>query len=131
MIYLNEETKQRIKDLDINNMYVVADFDETITSGARSGSWDILETSELISPEYVKEADALYNHYYPLEFDPSIDSDTKEKLMCEWWNKSISLFNKYKITEEVLNKIITSSHSMKFRRGVNSSSNIWIKEMYQ
>jgi hypothetical protein len=37
----------------------------------------------------------LFKKYYPLEIDPNISLEEKNKYMTEWWEKSFDLFIKY------------------------------------
>lgn len=117
MLYLNNHAKNKITTLDYNNMYIVADFDRTITVNSSDNSWGILEKSNFVCEEYTKESLELYNYYYPIEFDNSIDPITKDKLMNEWWSKVIYLFVKYKLKEEVVNNATSNIQIMKFRDG--------------
>ena len=57
------------------------------------------------------------SHYRPIEIDETLDYDTKNRLMKEWWEKHINLFVKYKISEEIINKAAKDLRVMSFREG--------------
>ena len=74
----------------------------------------------MIPKEYVNERQVLYDYYRPYEIDESLDYDTKNCLMSEWWNKHFSLFIKYKLPEEVINDASKNLRVMAFRKGAKA-----------
>lgn len=117
MIFIKEDALNRIKDWTDDSIYVLTDFDRTITVGSSSSSWSILSKSNMVPKEYVLERQSLYDYYRPYEIDESLDYDTKNRLMTEWWNKHIGLFIKYKLSEEVINNAARNLRVMSFRDG--------------
>lgn len=117
MIEIKKGTLERIKDWQDDTIYVLADFDRTITVGNSEGSWSILSKSEKVPKGYIDEAQELYEHYRPIEVDESLDEETKNELMVEWWNKHINLFPKYQISEEIVSNAARDLNVMSFRKG--------------
>ncbi|MCI8330992.1 MAG: HAD-IB family phosphatase [Bacilli bacterium] len=117
MIYIKENTDERTKDWKDEEIYILADFDKTITLGSSSTSWSILSKSDMVPKNYVEERNVYYDHYRPIEIDETLDYDTKNRLMKEWWEKHINLFVKYKISEEIINKAAKDLRVMSFREG--------------
>lgn len=117
MIFIHEGINERTKNWKDDSIYVLTDFDRTITSGNSDSSWGILSKSGLVPKEYVEERQALYNYYRPIEIDEDMDYETKNKLMKEWWNKHINLLIKYQMSEEVINKAANDIRVMSFRKG--------------
>lgn len=117
MIIVKENTLERIKEWSDDSIYVLTDFDRTITVGNSDSSWSILSKSDMVPKEYVKERQELYNYYRPYEIDETMDYDTKNHLMTEWWNKHIGLLIKYKMSEEVINEAARNLRVMSFRDG--------------
>lgn len=115
MIYIKENTNERTENWKDNTIYVLTDFDRTLTLGSSLTSWSILSKSDLVPKNYVEERNAFYDYYRPIEIDETLDYDTKNKLMKEWWEKHINLFVKYKISEEVINKAARDLRVMAFR----------------
>lgn len=113
--------RENIKDLlplkDFNNIYVVADFDRTITKGNSKTSWSILANSNLVPKSYIEERQALYNYYRPIEIDENMDFELKSSLVKEWFRKHIELFVKYKTSEKVFETAATDLRVMEFRIG--------------
>ena len=117
MISIKKGTLERIKNWSDDSIYVLADFDRTITVGDSEGSWSILSKSDKVAKGYKKEAREIYNYYRPIEVDESLDEDIKNDLMVEWWNKHINLFVKYQIPEEIISTAARDLNIMKFRAG--------------
>lgn len=117
MIYIKEDAIKRIESWTDESIYVLTDFDRTITVGNSDSSWSILSKSDMVPKEYVVERQEFYNKYRPIEIDESLDFDTRNRLMTEWWNKHIGLFIKYQMSEEVINSAARNLRVMSFREG--------------
>lgn len=117
MIYIKEDALKRIEGWTDESIYVLTDFDRTITVGNSDSSWSILSKSDMVPKEYVVERQEFYNKYRPIEIDESLDFDTRNRLMTEWWNKHIGLFIKYQMSEEVINSAARNLRVMSFREG--------------
>lgn len=120
MIIIKEGTLERIKNWHNESLYIVMDFDRTITIGSSDGSWGILSDKNLLPKEYALERQTLYNYYRSIEMDKNLDFETKNKFMHEWWNKHINLFIKYKLPEEVVKKATNNPNIMTFRKGAKT-----------
>ncbi len=117
MINYKKETLEKISNWDKDTIHILADFDRTLTVGESESSWGILSTGNFIKEEYKKERQDLYNFYRPIEIDEEMDFAKKNKLMIEWWTKHISLFIKYKLTEDVIIDAVRDIKVLKFRDG--------------
>lgn len=117
MINIKHEALEKVENWSDNSIHILTDFDRTITVGGSDSSWSILANSNLVPKEYVEERQALYDHYRPYEIDESLDDETKNKLMYEWWDKHINLIIKYKFSETIINEAARNSRVMKFRSG--------------
>ena len=117
MIIIKNGILERIKDWEDDSIYVLTDFDRTITLGNSDSSWSILSKSNMVPAEYIEERQKLFDYYRPFEIDETLDYDTKSKLMVDWWNKHIGLFVKYRLSEEVINNATKNLKVMSFRDG--------------
>lgn len=117
MIYYNSDKVKNIKNISDNSLYVVTDFDRTLTLGSSKSSWEILSSS-FVDKNYIVERDKLAKTYRPIEVDETIDEKTKNKKMIEWWQKHIELLIKYKLKEEVINNAIKDVNIMDKRSGL-------------
>ena len=100
---------------NFDDVYVVADFDRTITKGGSKTSWSILAGSDFIPKSYIEERQALYDYYRPIEISESVDSSFKMQAMKEWFQKHIQLFVKYKISEKDFSEAATNLRVIEFR----------------
>ncbi|MCH5166996.1 MAG: haloacid dehalogenase-like hydrolase [Erysipelotrichales bacterium] len=116
MLNIKEGILEKINDWN-DDFYVLADFDRTLTKGDSESSWGVLASSAFVPQEYADERIELYNYYRPIELDLSIDYETKNKYMIEWWTKHIGLLIKYSFKEEVINNDTSNLDVMKFRGG--------------
>lgn len=117
MIISKENLKGKLKKFNENNTYVVTDFDRTITKGRSTSSWSILSKSKEVPAEYVKRRQEYYDYYRPIEIDETLDYDTKNKLMTEWWTKHINLFIEFKLKKSVIDNAARDLDVMEFREG--------------
>lgn len=114
---IKDYIKNNIPISDLENVYVVADFDRTITQGNSKTSWSILASSSLVPKSYVEDRQKLYDYYRPIEVDSSIDYEVKSNLMKEWFQRHIELFIKYQINESIFEDAAKNLRIMSFRPG--------------
>ena len=85
-------------------LQVVTDFDFTLTKffmGEKRGAscHRLIEGSGFIPQEYVHQADALFNYYYPIEISSKIPQKEKEEHMQVWATKAGELLAKSGLTK--------------------------------
>lgn len=117
MILINKEKVDECNKWSDNSVYVLTDFDRTITSKDSYVSWDILSKNNLVRNEYINEVNNLFKHYRPIEINESLSEEIRSKYMVEWWNEEIRLFNKYNLNEDIINKASSNMDLIKFRKG--------------
>ena len=117
MINYKNDILEMINKWNADTVHILADFDRTLTVGESESSWGILSTGNFIKDEYKNERQRLYDYYRPIEIDESMDFESKNKLMVEWWTKHISLFIKYKLTEDVIIDAVKDIKVLQFRDG--------------
>lgn len=115
---IKKEIQNLLPIKDLNNVYIVADFDRTLTDESSQSSWAVMCNSNLVPKSYSEDRQKLYSIYRPIEIDETIDLDFKMNAMKDWYEKHISLFVKYKMTEEIFEQIASNSNIMAFRPGV-------------
>lgn len=115
-----EGYKNKKINLNQKNMYVVMDFDGTITNYIHSDSWNV--AGKELAPEFNKEITNLYNKYRPIELDYKIDYEEKCNAMEMWYKECMDLYYKYGLTIDKLKTSINNSEP-NFRQGVNTFFN--------
>ncbi len=125
MIITNKDNLQKINNWNDENIFIMTDFDRTITASDSEVSWGILPNSNIVPDEYTQDREIIHNFYRPIEIDETIDSETKNKYMIEWWTKHLKLLIKYKISKSMVDNVdLTAMH---FRDGVKE----FLEDMYK
>ena len=119
-MFINNNSKELIKNINYNNCYIVTDFDRTITSKKSKNTWSVLSNNKEIPSDFINERQKLYNKYRPIELNETIDYNEKTKLISEWFKECIGLFPKYKIKKDVFEKASLDSEIMDFRTGAKN-----------
>ncbi len=116
-MFIKDNIKSSLPIKDLSNIYVVADFDRTITNDSSETSWSILADSPYVPKEYIEDRKKLYSFYRPIELDENMEINLKTFLMKKWFLEHIELFIKYKISEDIFNNAAKDSKIMEFRPG--------------
>lgn len=107
--------KEKIEKLNSNNFYILADFDNTITSKESKSSMGVINNSEVFDINFRNEHNELCIKYKEKAIH-SKDYSVKN----EMWNKTLrgffELFKKYNLTEDLLKEIVNNSN-IRFREG--------------
>ena len=127
-IIYNDE--KNVKDLiwNINkdwfeNMYVLADFDRTLTYELIDGEKKpslisvIRNNPKYLGQEYSTKANALFDYYYPIEIDVNIHMEEKIPKISEWWRDHLSLLVESWLNKKHINEAVNSG-IIKMRSGV-------------
>ncbi len=107
-----EQKLALFKDLGIENLLIVSDFDFTISkfhmiNGSRGASCHrILEDCGLLSHDYHVEAQAIQRKYYPLEVDPNLDEESRLKYMIEWVEVAHGLLTRSHLTKDIIHQAV-------------------------
>jgi len=88
----------------LDKTIIVTDFSKTLTSSLNSTTWSIFAKSWFLWEKYTIERNNYYNLFHNYEIKWDIEK-TKE-----WWDKHLSLFIKYWLTKEILNKVINNDY---------------------
>lgn len=110
---------------------VITDFDGTLIKKEVDGKKVPSLISLLIDEKYlgkagVQQAHDLFQHYLPIELDPSIDPIKKQQLMQEWWEKSYVVMIKAGVTKQMIKEICSSKY-VQLRDGVREFLSLMAK----
>lgn len=123
-----EEIKEQIKKEGTNSIHVITDFDRTLTktfyNGLKAGS--IIshlrkDKGRYLSKDYAEKAQELFDKYHPMEINPSMPQEEKNKEMYKWWKAHKELliesgFDKPTIEQSTTDMI--NEASLELRKGV-------------
>ena len=104
-------------DLDLTNIYIVTDFDGTLTINTSDSSWASIFKNPNVSKEFVQECIKIFNKYHPLEIDESIPFEQKLDIMNEWYKVNIETLINFSIDEKTINYSANNEKIMCFREG--------------
>lgn len=102
---------------DINKLYIVADFDHTLTTKDSQNCWGIISKIPNISKEYIKKSKQNNDYYLPIEQDNTLDLKAKQTLMRAWYQDHLKMLIKYKVTKQDIENI-SQSDDIIFRNGL-------------
>ncbi len=100
-----------------DRLYVVTDFDRTLTVGNSKTSWSLLSDTSYLPESYKQERQAYYDYYRPIEVDTSLPFSYRLEEMKEWYHKHIELFVKYQLKEAFIKSTVKDANTMQFRPG--------------
>jgi 5'-nucleotidase len=111
-----EEKIKNIKSLGINNLCIISDFDDTITKGIKSdgtkssNSFSVyMNNPELLGEKINIKLNNFFKYYYPIEQDPNLPKQEKEKIMIEWWVKTFEEYKKYNYSKNTIKQIVENN----------------------
>lgn len=116
-----------IKEGGASKLHIVADFDKTITYGSNGKEKvpsfiGILRHLNILNEAYSKEAQELYELYYPMEISTTLSREEKVRAMEEWWDKHCTLLVEHGLTKDHIREAI-ETNVLRMREGA--------KEMFQ
>ena len=124
MILINDRIKE-LFNVSANDLYILTDFDGTITKDSSDSSWASIFKNPNVTDEFVQECIRIFNYYHKYEIDESIPLEEKMVIMSEWYNKNIETLKKFGITEQTINYSANNENIMYFRDGAKE----FLKEM--
>jgi HAD superfamily hydrolase (TIGR01544 family) len=125
IVLVDEESLKRkigkIKKDGASHLHVVSDFDRTLTPGYIDGrkpttSFAQIREGKYLPEEYFKKANALFEHYYPIETSNTLSVAEKRPHMKAWWKKHLDLMVEYGLKKEHILDIIAKK-KVKLREG--------------
>ncbi len=117
-----EYLKSEIASATYKNLYILSDFDRTLTYGVRDGVKtpsliSILRNGEYLTDGYAEKAHALFDKFHPIEIDPKIPLPKKKKEMQNWWESHNELLIKSGLSKKDIKDIVENGN-VEFRKGV-------------
>ena len=125
-----KEKKERMKIDGLKNIFVVSDFDRTLTKAKLknkkvSSIVALLREGDYLSDEYAQKAKNLFKKYHPYEIDMDISFKEKNSKMHEWWTSHNKLFVKYGLSKKIIQKIVYDR-----KVGLRDGTKIFLKSLH-
>lgn len=117
-----EKTKIEIKKGGHQKLYILADFDRTLTYGVVNriktpSIMAMLRDGKHLSKDYTEKAHVLFNKYHPIEIDLSISLEERKKAMQEWWETHSQLLIESGLSKSDLEDVVKNG-VVRFRNGI-------------
>ncbi|MDD5606753.1 MAG: hypothetical protein PHN37_02730 [Candidatus Pacebacteria bacterium] len=118
-----KELKDKIKKAGYKRLYVLSDFDRTLTYGTINGIKapsivSMLRDGKHLKKDYADKAKFLFQKYHSFEIDPEISLEEKRKLMHEWWVTHNNLLIDSGLNKKDLKDIVENG-LIRFRKGIS------------
>lgn len=112
-------SKLNIRRGGVNKFHVLADFDNTLTRAFVNGEKapsiiGQLRKDNYLTPDYPAQAQALYDHYAPIERDQSLSLAERSAAMLTWWKTHFALLEKSGFSKDVIEDVVVHS-TLQFR----------------
>lgn len=117
MILCNSEKLNSLNSISPSDLYILTDFDGTITNDNSDSSWASIFKNPKVTKEFIDECIRIFNHYHKYEIDESLSFEEKMSIMSEWYSKNIETLINFGITEEIINYASNNESIMSFRNG--------------
>ncbi len=115
MVIKQDNLSKKLEEINKDNVFVVADFDKTITTKNSNTTFSLFSKGGSYPEEYAKDREELYQYYRPIELDPNTPDEEKFRCMKEWQERAYRLLLKYQVREDDISKIISRSDLINLR----------------
>lgn len=106
-----------------HKLYVVADFDRTLTYSRINGEKKMSMIAVMrknptyLWSDYFKKANELFDRYHPIEVNEDISFDEKNETMTQWWKEHLKLLVDSGLHRKHIGEVV-NSWIIKMRSGV-------------
>lgn len=112
-------SKLNIRKDGAKKFHVLADFDNTLTRAFVNGEKapsiiGQLRKGKYLTPAYPDAAQALFDHYAPIEQDHTLTLNERAQEMHTWWKKHFALLEQSGFNRDVINDVVLHS-TLQFR----------------
>lgn len=112
-----------LQNCNANNLFVVSDFDRTLTYGSVDGVKtpsliSLLYNGAYLSPDYREKAQKLFETYHPFEKDTSLPFAFRKEKMDEWWETHNTLLVASGLHQDDLRSITKHNLHLRLRDGI-------------
>lgn len=109
--------------------HVIADFDRTLTKAFAEWKPTVSLITRLQNgfypPEYAERSNALFHIYHPIEVDPNVSAEDKNKAMYTWRDTQFNLMLEYGLTREIIKQ------AMQSEKGLREWNEIFFELLYK
>lgn len=118
MIYVDDNTKERIEKIKDKFTYYLVNFDNVITDCNSCDTWSAITSNIKLKKRYIKKDEELKFKCTSIELDSSITSEEKCEAMRNAWKEKLDLLRSLNIDKNKLIKYITNKSDIELREGI-------------
>ncbi|MDF2866141.1 MAG: hypothetical protein K0R72_959 [Clostridia bacterium] len=118
MVYIDDNTKEKIQKLKSDSIYFLINFDNVITDYNSNDTWSTITNNIKLKRKYIKKSEELNSKYKAVELNTSLEFDNKCELIEKIWEESITILKDLNCEEKKLRQIISNKSNLKIRDGL-------------
>lgn len=118
MVYIDDNTKEKLQKLKSDSIYFLVNFDNVITDNNSSDTINIITDSIGSNKKYLKKEEELKCKYKTVELDNNLELDTKCNFIGDIWKENISLLKEFSIDDKKIKRIVNNKSIVRIRPGV-------------
>jgi 2-hydroxy-3-keto-5-methylthiopentenyl-1-phosphate phosphatase len=118
MVYIDDNTKEKIEKLKLQTIYFLISFDNVITDANSVYTWDAITNNIKLKKRQMKRIDDNINKIKSTILTSDIENEEKDKILRDIWLEHINIINESVLNERKLNRILSNLENLKIRNGV-------------
>ena len=117
MLKFNQCKLDELNQVDERDIYILTDFDETVTKESNFSSWTSVFLNPKTSEEFINVCRGIYKKYHEYEIDNNLTYEEKRRIMDEWYKVNVQTVIDFKVTKEIIESAATAMKKAKMRAG--------------
>lgn len=118
MVYIDDNTKEKIQKMKLNSIYFLVNFDNVITDNNSSDTWSAIQDNMSSKKKITKKIEELNYKYREIESDNNIEFDCKCNFIEEIWKENLSLIKEQHFDDKKISNIVSKKNKLRIRGGV-------------
>lgn len=118
MVYIDDNTKEKLQKLKFNSIYFLINFDNVLTDSNSCDTWSVITNNMKLKKRFVKKFADLNNKFVLTELDTSITLEDRHSTLKHIWSEKIDLLRELEIDDKKITKFMSKQDNLKIRDGV-------------
>lgn len=118
MVYVDDNTKERIQKINLNSVYFLVNFDNIITDSTSYDTWDFIKNNIRLNKTYLKKFENLMFRTRSIELENDLDLEHKSALIKETYRQKLDFINSLDVDEKKIKRYINNEKYLRIRDGV-------------
>ncbi|MDD2376124.1 MAG: hypothetical protein PHD15_00480 [Clostridia bacterium] len=120
MIYIDDNTKDKLKKLEIDSIYFLVNFDNVITNNNSIDTWSVITSNIKLKKACMKKIEDLNFKCKSIELDSKLGFDDKCDCIKNVWKENIDLYKELNIDDNKIKRCICKKININIREGVKN-----------